>query len=182
MIDLAHRAAVARFRDTLEADGVRAALRFLNARSIHRFTALFRFEGATLRNLHMIDRDDPTVERSPDLPVLESYCVFVRQTAQPFLTSASLSDPRVEGHPKQRSVQSYCGIPLMNEDGTLFGTLCHFDFEPIGFASEEVFLLEAVAPMIVSAVRASEWRAEARAAWATWPTRARAARAARVGN
>jgi GAF domain-containing protein len=166
MIKLTHREAVARFRHVLDSGGVRAALRFLNERSVHRFTALFRFEGATLRNLHLVDRDDPTVERSPDLPVLESYCVFVRQTSQPFLTSDSLNDPRVEGHPKQRSVQSYCGIPLMDEDGTLFGTICHFDFEAVAFTNEEIFLLEAVVPLIVMAVRSTEWKPERRAAGA----------------
>ncbi|HEU4561749.1 MAG TPA: GAF domain-containing protein [Longimicrobium sp.] len=162
------RDAVANFREILRADGVRAALQDLNRLSVHRFTALFRFEGGTLRNLHMIDRDDPTVERCPDQPVLESYCIYVRRTAETFITEDSPNDERVAGHSKQQTVRSYCGIPLFEEDGTLFGTICHFDFEPRPFGEEEVLLLEDAAPLLVNAIRNTEWT----------PDRRRAARAA----
>lgn len=150
--------AVSTFRQLLRTEGVRAALRFLNSISTHRFTALFRFEGDTLRNLHLIDRDNPQVERCPDLPVLESYCVYVRNSAKPFLVDDSLHDERVEGHPKRKVVQSYCGIPLIDDDGTLFGTICHFDFNPIPFTRDEAFLLDEVAPFLIDAIRATEWQ------------------------
>jgi GAF domain-containing protein len=158
------REAVSRFRQLLAAEGVRAALRYLNSQSDHRFTAVFRFEGGTLRNLHLVDRDDPAVERCPDQPVLDSYCVYVRQTAETFVTEDSTNDGRVDGHPKQQTVQSYCGIPLMDEDGTLFGTICHFDYAPVPFGEEEVYLLEDVAPLLVKAIRGTEWRPERRRA------------------
>lgn len=151
-------------RVELKERGIRAALELVNRHSGHRFTALFRFEGGTLRNLHLIDRDDPTVERSPDLPVLESYCVYVRNTAQTFVTNDSMNDPRVDGHPKQKSVQSYCGIPLVEPDGTLFGTMCHFDYEPRPFAVEEVWILEEIAPDLIRRIRGGEWKAERRSA------------------
>lgn len=158
------RAAVTRFREILRTDGVRPALRYLNGRSAHRFTAVFRFEGGTLRNLHMIDRVDPAVERCPDQPVLESYCIYVRRTAETFITADSAHDGRVSGHPKQNVVQSYCGIPLQDEDGKLFGTICHFDFEPMPFGEDEVMLLEDVAPLLVQAIHGTEWRPERRRA------------------
>ncbi|HET7228378.1 MAG TPA: GAF domain-containing protein [Longimicrobium sp.] len=154
------RAAITYFSEILQSEGVRPALRYLNGQSAHRFTAVFRFEGGTLRNLHMIDRDDPAVERCADQPVLESYCIYVRRTAQTFITADSANDERVEGHPKQNVVQSYCGIPLMEEDGTLFGTICHFDFEPLPFGDDEVMLLEDVAPLLVQAIRSTEWQPE----------------------
>lgn len=156
------RDAVANFREILRADGVRAALRYLNRLSVHRFTAVFRFEGGTLRNLHMIDRNDPEVERCPDQPVLDSYCIYVRRTAETFITDDAAGDERVSGHPKQKTVQSYCGIPLFDDDGTLFGTICHFDFEPLPFGEEEVLLLEDVAPLLVKGIRTTEWRPERR--------------------
>ncbi|HET6230367.1 MAG TPA: GAF domain-containing protein [Longimicrobiaceae bacterium] len=152
------REAVSNFRRILGGgEGVRAALCYLNAQSLHRFTAVFRFEGGTLRNLHLIDRDDPAVERSADQPVLDSYCMFVRQTAERFTTENSVRDPRVAGHPKQNVVRSYCGVPLMEEDATLFGTICHFDYEPIPFGEDEVYLLETIAPLLIRAVHATEW-------------------------
>ena len=154
---LDRREAVARFREILDAGGVRPALRYLNGLGPHRFTAVFRFEGGTLRNLHLIDRDDPGVERCPDQPVLESYCVYVRDSARKFLTERANEDERVAGHPKQPVVQSYCGFPLMEDDGTLFGTICHFDYDPVPFAEDEVFLLETAAPMLVQAIHRTEW-------------------------
>lgn len=157
-----HRAAVARFREILGTEGVRPALHYLNGQSAHRFTAVFRFEGGTLRNLHMIDREDHTVERCADQPVLDSYCIYVRRTAEKFITGDSTRDDRVSGHPKQNVVQSYCGIPLMEEDGTLFGTICHFDFEPVPFGDDEVLLLEDVTPLLVNAIRETEWQPERR--------------------
>ncbi|MEP1079175.1 GAF domain-containing protein [Leptolyngbya sp. PL-A3] len=155
--------AVTTFRELLKTTGVRAALQFLNSTSEHRFTAVFRFEGNTLRNLHLIDREDAKIERCPDLPVLESYCVYVRNTAKPFLINDSLQDDRVQGHPKRKLVQSYCGIPLIDEDGELFGTICHFDFKPIPFTEEQAFLLDEVAPLLIRAIRETEWRPEPQA-------------------
>ncbi|MEK8089357.1 GAF domain-containing protein [Thermithiobacillus plumbiphilus] len=143
-------------RHLLQNGGVRLALRYLNSRTPHRFTAIFRFEEGTLRNLHLIDRLDPKVERCPDLPVLESYCLFVRDSGCIFLTEDALHDTRVAGHPKQRVVQSYCGVPLFDGDD-LFGTICHFDYRSIPFSKEDVWVLEEVAPMLIRAIRAGEW-------------------------
>lgn len=133
---------------------MRAALECLNRRSSHRFTALYRFDGPTLRNLHLVDREDPTVERSPDLPVLESYCLFVRRTSQRFTVEDADCDARVLGHPKQPTVKSYCGVPLLAPTGQLFGTICHFDFDPKPFSELEVQILEEMAPRLVAALEA----------------------------
>ncbi|MBV9926601.1 MAG: GAF domain-containing protein [Acidobacteria bacterium] len=137
------------FREALAEGGVRAALRFLNARSPHRFTSIYRFDGSTLHNLYLYDRANPEFGLFPDAPLGESYCSIINETASTFATHDSLNDERVEGHPKRELVLSYCGIPLVREDGTLFGTLCHFDFVPHAIAAEEVEFLEAVAPYIL---------------------------------
>lgn len=152
---LTTREAVNGFRERLERDGMRSALRFVNGLTTHRFTALFRFEGGTLRNLVLVDRDDPSVEVTAEQSITDSYCIFVRQTAERFITEASLDDDRVAGHPKQLTVQSYCGVPLMSEDGTLYGTICHFDYAPLPFEENEVILLEHLAPIVVRALTAA---------------------------
>ncbi len=138
------------FREALAEGGIRAALKFLNARSPHRFTSIYRFDGSTLRNLYLYDRANPEFGLFPDAPLGESYCSIVSETAATFATHDSLNDGRVEGHPKRELVLSYCGVPLVREDGTLFGTLCHFDFVPHGIAAEEIQYLEAVAPYILT--------------------------------
>ena len=159
---VSHRKAVITFRELLQTKGVRPALQFLNSMSAHRFTAIFRFEGSTLRNLHLIDRENPKIERCPDLPVLDSYCVYVRNTAKPLVIDNSLQDDRVQGHPKRQVVQSYCGIPLIDKDGLLFGTICHFDFAPIPFTGEEALLLDEVVPFLIEAIQETEWHVEDR--------------------
>lgn len=146
------RPVVERFRQTLVSQGLLAAMRVANAQSSHRFTAIYFFDGSMLRNLLLVDRDDPTVRSCPDLPVLESYCLYVREQAARFQVEASREDARVLEHPKREVVQSYCGIPIVTSDGALWGTICHFDYAPRPFAEDEVGLLEAVAPMVMRAI------------------------------
>jgi GAF domain-containing protein len=135
-------------RTLLAGGDVRAALAFLNGRTEHRFTSLYRFDDATLRNIHFFDRENPQQTSVEDIPVLASYCVFVRDSRSAFDIDDSLEDERVAGHPKQAEIRSYCGVPLLDELGRMFGTICHFDFEPRPISDENVALMEAVAPQL----------------------------------
>ena len=144
------------FRNVLEEEGIRAALEFINSRSHHRFTSIYRFDGSTLRNLYLYDRANPDFGPFPDAPLVESYCSVVNETAAAFVTHDSLRDARVDGHPKRGVVMSYCGIPLIRGDGTLFGTLCHFDFLPREIARSEVEFLEVIAPCLLRELERSE--------------------------
>ena len=40
-------------------------------------------------------------------------------------------DGRVVDHPKRPVVKAYCGVPIPRTDGSIFGTICHFDFDPV---------------------------------------------------
>ena len=146
------RQVVARFREVLVSHGLLEAMRYANAQSSHRFTAIYYFDGPILRNLLLVDGQDPSVRRCPDLPVLESYCVYVRESVSRFQVDEARNDARVQGHPKQPIVQSYCGIPILAADGTLWGTICHFDYAPRHIDDGEVAVLEAVAPMVMRAI------------------------------
>uniref|UniRef100_UPI0005927548 GAF domain-containing protein n=1 Tax=Zavarzinella formosa TaxID=360055 RepID=UPI0005927548 len=66
----------------------------------------------------------------------------------PFHITDALNDDRVIGHPSREAVQAYCGVPLMDKEGKIFGTLCHFDFKPMPVPDGHVELMEAVAPLI----------------------------------
>jgi GAF domain-containing protein len=144
---IAHRQ---KLESALRKDGVRGALAYLNSLTNHRFTALYRFDDETLRNLYFFDREDPSQESTPDIPVLASYCVFVRRDDATFTVPDAPNDQRVAGHPKQLVVRSYCGVPLRDLDGTLFGTLCHFDFERIPVSPQTIDLMESIAPLLRS--------------------------------
>ena len=135
-------------RSILDSKGIRSALIYLNGLTDHRFTSLYRFNSEMLDNLYFFDRENPEQEKTENIPILASYCVFVRQTHNTFVTEDSLTDERVRGHPKHHEVQSYCGVPLLDEDGKMFGTNCHFDVLPVEISKDNVKLLEAVGPMI----------------------------------
>lgn len=109
---------------------VREALAFLNSLTPFRFSAVFFFKGAWMQNRQFIDRENPNAPLMPDLEITASYCVFPRDTGRPFSTPDSIEDPLLVTHPLRLKVRSYCGIPLVDENGDVFGTVCHFDYEP----------------------------------------------------
>lgn len=143
-----NKEALTALRTILRYDGARAALIFLNALTAFRFSALYRFEGETLQNLCFYDREHPDIQTSPDIPVLASYCVFVRSLKQKFSTVDSLGDERTRNHVKRRQVQAYCGVPLLDSDGNMFGSICHFNLGPMSIPEEDVALLEAMGRLI----------------------------------
>lgn len=127
---------------------LRGALRYLNGLTSFRFTALYRFDHEQLRNRAFVDRLHPEVDSTEDIPIDASYCIYVRQNQGPFLLADSLRDERVRGHRKQPSVRSYCGVPIVNGQGWMLGSVCHFDFEPHPFQEGDVLLLEQLARLL----------------------------------
>jgi GAF domain-containing protein len=140
--------AISQLNRILDQEGVRAAVAYLNSLTEHRFTSLYQFQGDTLHNVIFFDRQNPTVTHSDDIPVMASYCVFVRDAQAKFITHDSGKDERVQHHPKRDVVQSYCGVPLLGPDGAMFGTICHFDFLPGRVADIDVALLETMAYLL----------------------------------
>lgn len=148
-----------RFRATVAADGLWAAMRSLNAASPYRFTAIFAFDGELLRNVCLVDKEDVTVRNCGDQPITESYCIYVQRAAERFSVEYALRDERVDGHPKQRSYQCYYGIPLVDRNGKLLGTVCHFDKEAIPVSGDVVMTLDDLAPAIAEAAFGARWSA-----------------------
>jgi GAF domain-containing protein len=140
--------AVQRLRALVRDGDVRGALALLNARTEHRFTSLYRFDDEILRNVWFYDCERPDVETVEDIPVLASYCVFVRDERNTFRVDNADRDARVADHPKREQIRAYCGVPLLDDMGRMFGTVCHFDFHPIAISDANVELMEALAPML----------------------------------
>ncbi len=123
----------------------RQAVELLNLSSPYRFTALFRISSDQLQSLVIYDReaeDQPALET---IPLGDSYCVFVRDLKDAFIVSDSASDVRVKGHPKRPTVHSYCGVPLVNMEGDVCGTVCHFDFAPVPEDPVSLEILKTIA-------------------------------------
>lgn len=135
-------------RALVETQGVRAGLVFLNGLTGHRFTALYRFDRETLHNVLFFDRENPAVTSTDPIPVLASYCVFVRDSDDAFHTRHAALDRRIGDHPSRHVLQAYCGVPLRDGFGRLLGTLCHFDVHPTPITRDNLELMEAVAPML----------------------------------
>jgi GAF domain-containing protein len=142
---ISNQRALAELKTIVRNEGLRAALIFLNRLTEHRFSALYEFENETLRNLYFYDRENPEIESIDEIPVTASYCVFLRDTGRLFHTSDALRDGRVRTHPQREKVQAYCGVPVLDAKGKLFGSICHFDLTPRIIADEDVNLMEAVA-------------------------------------
>lgn len=124
---------------------IRPALQALNALTDYRFTAVYRFTGAGAANVVIHDRLANPPETLLTVPEGASYCGIVRDTRDAFLVNRSLEDGRVFDHPARESVQSYCGVPLVGEDGAVFGSLCHFDFEPHDTPEDLLELMQGMA-------------------------------------
>lgn len=136
------------FTSAVERGGLFAALRFLNQRTPHRFTGIYRFDGAELHNVHLYDRENPEPTVSPAIPLGESYCSIVASSNQSLVLTDTTQDDRAAGHPARESVISYSGAPIPNADGTPFGTLCHFDLRPHVFGDLDIELLREAARIL----------------------------------
>ena len=135
------------FASHLRREGLHAALRYLNGRTPHRFTALYRYDGDTMRNVALYDRTDPALERGFDVGVADAYCATVAKRGKAFEfrdTSLLASDERHAANP----VVCYCGVLVPASDGAPWGTLCHFDFQPCQMRTSDIPLLEAVAQLV----------------------------------
>ena len=139
---------LAALKTVLATKGVRGAVQFLNSLTPHRFTSLYHFDGPTLHSITFYDRQNPGVDSSEDIPVEASYCVFVRDRRESFIMPDASRDERVKQHPKREMVKRYCGVPLLDRAGKMFGSICHFDLEPGRIADEDVGLLERLAELL----------------------------------
>ena len=127
---LSAQAAFARFAEILEREGPRPALAWLLLRSDYRFIGIFRFEGGKATAAVHYDRENPEVLRCAEVPDTATYCCYVRDSRGAFVTANALTDARLDDHPARESVLAYCGVPVMDPEGVLLGTLCHYDLVP----------------------------------------------------
>lgn len=137
-----------RFQGLLASEGVRAAIVYLNSLTPHRFTAMSRLGAESTSSIVFVDCEQPGEWTTPDSPIRATYCMFVRDTGQPFALADSAFDPRVIDHAKRDELHSYCGVPLTGRDGKVFGALCHYDVRPVPLDAGMVALMERLAPML----------------------------------
>ena len=140
----------------LRTSEVISALAYLNARTRFRFTGIYRVEPPMLRNLHLFDRENPSLHVSGNAsPLEDTYCSITARSKGAFTTEDAGADRRLESHAARDSVISYCGVPIRMEDGGVWGTLCHFDVRPRLIPSTEVPVLESVVTLFAEWIQKS---------------------------
>ncbi len=137
--------AFAKFVVTLRAEGLREALATLVKRTDYRFIGIWRFMDGKANAAAHYDRENPGVTTAAEVPDTATYCCYVRESGQPFKTPNTLVDERVAQHPARSTVLSYCGVPVMDSDGTILGTLCHYDLVPRDSEQVSLELMMSVA-------------------------------------
>lgn len=109
---------------------MRAALAYLVSLSDYRFIGIFRFcDGKATAAVH-VDREDPDKLCSAEAAEAATYCCYVRDSRGVFTTANALLDERLATHAARAEVLAYCGVPVMDAEGQLLGTLCHYDVVP----------------------------------------------------
>lgn len=142
---------LAHVQTCLETAAVDAALRYLNARTRFRFTGVFHVDPPTLRNVGLVDRENPTLNLSGAVKRVElGYCGLACGTRTPFVTADAREDERLQTHAARDSVISYAGVPIRLPSGIAWGTLCHFDVRPRLIEPAELPILEAVTPLFAA--------------------------------
>jgi GAF domain-containing protein len=139
------RQAFQHFEHTLDTRGVRAALAYIVSQSDYRFISVFQFrDDKAMAALHF-DREHPEQLRSPEVPDTATYCCYVRDSRGVFTTANAMLDARLADHVSRANVLAYCGVPVMDAEGQLLGTLCHYDVVPRNPEQLDLALLIEVA-------------------------------------
>lgn len=145
-----HDPIAAELEHCLAEDGIRGALACLNKRVTYRFTALHIKDLDALKNVYVYDRNDPAAKPFMNLPVYETFCALVIATEKPLVINNATRDWRALELAQTATVIAYCGLPLRRPDGSIFGTLCHYDYVPRDIDATELATLGA-ASLILNA-------------------------------
>lgn len=132
-------------------EGVHAALCYLNSRTPHRFTGVYRYDDEMLRNMALFDRFEPDTQTGGDIPMTDAYCANVGRNREPLEFADAETDGRflyLPGSP----VVCYSGVLISTPDGVPYGTLCHYDIRRCETRTSDIPLLKAAAPLIYLAI------------------------------
>jgi GAF domain-containing protein len=137
--------AFAQFSQKLHASGLREALSYLLHLTDFRFIGIFRFRDGMATAAAHVDRENPAELRTAEVADSATYCCYVHNGRQAFTTLDAMADPRLLAHVARAAVRAYAGVPVMDSEGTVLGTLCHYDVVPRDPAQVDLGLMLEVA-------------------------------------
>lgn len=148
--------ALSELKDVLDSEGLDAALKFLNARVPHRYTAVYQLRDAWLRRLGFSDKEGGPGAEFAEVPFTTSFCeVAVREP--PLLLTDTATDPRLPTLPSPGQLISYVGLPLSLKPGALYGTLCHYDISAHPLGDAELAFLERASELLLQFCLRTSW-------------------------
>ncbi|AVS71739.1 guanylate cyclase [Paracidovorax avenae] len=137
----------------LRGRGLGAGMEALNANVAHRYTGVFRVDGPRLFNVHVYDKlGQARPEALAVVELADSFCQFVLRDGE-LLTENSLHEDKLAHSPFRGVVVAYHGVPIGDNAGGLWGTLCHFDYEERELTPAQYELLKAAGHMLYPFVR-----------------------------
>ncbi|NVO32345.1 hypothetical protein [Hymenobacter lapidiphilus] len=139
-------AEITEFTAVQQQQGVLGALGYLNHRTPHRYTSVFRFDGDMLRSEALFERNKPDVRLGTDALLATTYYSLVSRTEAPVQVLDTAVDPQALGI--DTPVISYCGALIRDGQGKAFGTLCHYDLQRCQERTTDQPLLEAAAQLL----------------------------------
>ncbi len=142
-----HSADLDAFSRSQREQGLQGALLFLNARTPHRYTGIFRLDGEIMRNVALVDKWDSNLTHGDDVPLADAYCAHLQRTGEPLEVAGGPGDPRVPWMAGSK-IPSYCGAAIIAPDGSPWGALCHFDLSRCESKQSDMPLLVAAAALI----------------------------------
>lgn len=144
-----HTPILQEYRLLLETQGP-AGLDFLNARVPHRYTGIFRLREGALHNIFLHDKLGELIPEFLEVvPLMDSFCHLTMREGV-FKTHDSARDNRLDGHKYQGVLRSYIGLPLLDNRGDLYGTICHFDEQALELPEEEFEIFSKAAKLLPS--------------------------------
>lgn len=140
------------FEHAVAEGGLRTGLLYLNRRVAHRCTAVYKLDGDNLAIVELVDKlGDPVTAVPAPVALSQSFCQVALRDGQ-LVTSDSGADTRLVGKTYQGVIKSYVGLPLSHSSGTLFGTLCHYDFGKQPIDDDEFEFLQQAAVILAKAL------------------------------
>ena len=133
------------FIELMGRHNLHAALTYLNSRTPHRYTSVYKFNDEQLQSVCLVDKYDPEVKEGESVLIRDSYC-----STLPSVKSLDLLPHIPDDYPRvaASSVEAYGGVLITDELGNPFGSLCHFDYKRCETNRNDIPLLKKVAPLI----------------------------------
>ena len=128
----------------LNSGGLSNGLAYLNRRVLHRFTAVYKFQDDAFWLMAFADKLNEAVPDALGLVAFDdSFCQYSIGLGC-FVSPDTAADKRLDGHVHQATLGSYVGLPIENQAGGIYGTICHMDLKPQSISDNEFgFLLRS---------------------------------------